>query len=69
MVTGDLTVGAGFMDGDWVAENNQMQGSYSAVGAKYVSGDITFNVGASAGNAKDEEIGGAGNKLVKTQLT
>jgi len=55
--TGDLTVGAGFMDGDWVEENNQMQGSFASVGAKYVSGDITFNVGATSGDAKDEVLG------------
>jgi hypothetical protein len=34
-----------------------MQGSFASVGAKYVSGDITFNVGATSGDAKDEVLG------------
>jgi hypothetical protein len=34
-----------------------MQGSYSSIGAKYVSGDITFNVGISDGDAVDEVLG------------
>ena len=30
---------------------------YAAAGAKYVSGDITFNIGMSAGDAIDENLG------------
>jgi hypothetical protein len=36
-----------------------MSGSYATAGAKYVSGDITFNIGMSAGDAIDETMGTA----------
>ena len=43
-----------------------MQGSFAAAGAKYVSGDITFNIGMTSGDAIDESLGVAATSL-KTQ--
>jgi len=57
VVTGDLTVGAGFADGDWLVDDEQVSGSFASAGAKYVSGDITFNIGMSAGDGVDENMG------------
>jgi hypothetical protein len=71
--TGNLTVAAGFgsgntldgaavsMDGDTdlVATSSieVTSAEVSAVGAKYVSGDMTFSVGMVAGSARDQSIG------------
>ncbi len=64
-VTGDLTVGFGYADGTNQAQAgaNQMDGNASGTtvtgasvvkaGAKYVSGDITFAVGVTAGEGND----------------
>jgi len=67
-VTGDLTIAAGYGDGTYmsgetgtVAQNDQVSGSASAVGAKYVSGDMTFNVGMVSGSAKDSDFGNTGD--------
>ena len=61
-VTGDLTVGFGYADGtnvveattDGNANGNAITGaSVVKAGAKYVSGDITFAVGVTAGEGND----------------
>ena len=64
-VTGDLTVGVGYADGTNQAQAgaNGMDGNASGTtvtgasvvkaGAKYVSGDITFAVGVTAGEGND----------------
>ena len=62
-VTGDLTVGVGFGSGNYVTTPTaggdlvQVDGEYTTAGAKYVSGDITFTVGMSSADAKDEPYG------------
>ena len=67
-VTGDLTVGVGFADGTKVgtgsatAVDSDTTGyaitgaSVVKAGAKYVSGDITFAVGVTAGEGNDGDI-------------
>jgi hypothetical protein len=69
-VTGDLTVGVGFGDGDSFdddgaigsasdsASNTQIDGSVMKAGIKYVSGDITLALGTVAGEAKDSTTTG-----------
>ena len=65
-VTGDLTVGVGYADGDTFTDdgatvataNTQVDGSVVKAGVKYVSGDITLNIGAVAGEAKDSTTTG-----------
>jgi len=65
-VTGDLTVAVGHGDGDTINDdgtttalaNTQVDGSVTKAGVKYVSGDITFNVGMVAGSAKDSDTQG-----------
>jgi hypothetical protein len=57
-VTGDLTVGLGFGDGDsmqWedADTHSQIDGSVTKAGVKYVAGDITLAVGVTSGEAKD----------------
>ena len=65
-VTGNLTVGVGFGDGDQVNDEGgssyeQVDGSVVTAGIKYVSGDITLALGATSGEAKDSTtIGTAG---------
>jgi predicted porin len=66
-VTGDLTVGVGFGDGDtFVANdatddaNRQVDGSVLKAGIKYVTGDITLALGIAAGEGKDGDFGSAG---------
>jgi hypothetical protein len=65
-VTGDLTVGVAFGDGDQVNDEGgssyeQVDGSVVTAGIKYVTGDITLALGATAGEAKDSTtIGTAG---------
>jgi hypothetical protein len=67
-VTGDLTIAAGYGDGTYMsgetgtaAQNDQVDGNASAIGAKYVSGDMTFNVGMVSGSAKDRDFGNTGD--------
>jgi hypothetical protein len=67
-VTGDLTVAAGFANGDKVKDgstNNEVEindNSVSKVGVKYVTGDVTLSVGYSSGEGKDSNtIGTAGS--------
>jgi len=60
-VTGDLTVAAGYANGDYVSGNTTgneyavNDNSVTSVGAKYVAGDITLSVGYSSGEGKDSE--------------
>ena len=60
-VTGDLTVAVGFADGNKVgtgaASGKEMSADVVKAGVKYVSGDLTFNVGITSGDAKDNTIG------------
>jgi predicted porin len=71
-VTGNLTVAAGFADGDRVIPGNptgmQSTNEVSKAGVKYVSGDITFNVGIAIGDASDGATGAAyaGNDSVES---
>jgi len=66
-VTGDLTVGVGYGDGDsFVANdatataNRSVDGSVMVAGVKYVTGDITLALGVTAGEAKDGDFGSVG---------
>ena len=65
-VTGDLTVGVGYGDGDsfeWedADTHSQIDGSVTKAGIKYVTGDITLALGMVAGEAKDSTtVGTAG---------
>jgi len=69
-VTGDLTIAVGFGDGDDVANkgatangnaSTQVDGEVVKAGVKYVTGDMTLNLGVVAGSAKDSTtIGTAG---------
>ena len=59
-VTGDLTVGLGFGDGDTFEDEEngassvaQIDGSVMKAGISYVTGDLTLAVGITAGEAKD----------------
>jgi hypothetical protein len=63
--TGDLTVGAGYAAGDKVSDSTTASAvdlnsvSVTTIGAKYVSGDMTFAVGMADGEATDVAIGNA----------
>jgi predicted porin len=65
-VTGDLTIGVGYADGDTIVDdgttaalaNTQVDGSVVKGGIKYVTGDITLNLGVVAGEAKDSSTTG-----------
>jgi hypothetical protein len=65
-VTGALTVGVGFGDGDTFADEgagvtSQVDGSVTKIGISYVTGDITLAIGAVTGEAKDSTtVGTAG---------
>jgi len=64
-VTGDLTVAAGYANGDKVAggttEYEVNDNTVTSVGAKYVTGDITLSIGYSSGEGKDSTtLGTAG---------
>jgi len=65
-VTGDLTVGIGFGDGDTFEDEeggvtSQTDGSVTKAGIKYVTGDITLALGVTSGEAKDSTtVGTAG---------
>jgi len=65
-VTGDLTVAAAYGSGDTVktAVNMVQQDSDATeVGVKYVSGDLTFNVGHMTSSSVDEAYGTAGTGI------
>jgi len=60
--TGDLTVGVGYASGAYLKVNGvldeQVTGaSATTAGVKYVSGDITFNLGFATGEGTDEVLG------------
>ena len=66
-VTGNLTVAAGYANGDKVgnsttaAEYEVNDNTVTKVGVKYVAGDITLSVGYSSGSGKDSStLGTAG---------
>jgi len=66
-VTGDLTVAAGYANGDYVTGNTTgdeyeiNDNVVSSVGAKYVTGDVTLSIGFTSGAGKDSEtLGTAG---------
>jgi hypothetical protein len=64
-VTGDLTVAAGYANGDKVAggttEMEINDNTVTKVGAKYVTGDITLSIGYTSGEGKDSTtLGTAG---------
>jgi len=65
-VTGDLTVGIGYGDGDSFAANDaastaanrEIDGSVMKAGIKYVTGDITLALGVASSEAKDSDTFG-----------
>jgi predicted porin len=62
-VTGDLTIGVGYGDGDsfdYETANIEIDGSVTKAGIKYVTGDLTMALGVSNGEAKDGSFGTAG---------
>jgi len=68
-VTGNLTVAAGYANGDKVIDNTTsdereiVDNTVTKVGVKYVSGDVTLSVGYSSGAGKDSAtLGTAGTK-------
>ena len=68
-VTGNLTVAAGYANGDKVVESSTdneeevVDNTVTKVGVKYVSGDVTLSVGYSSGAGKDSAtLGTAGTK-------
>jgi predicted porin len=67
-VTGDLTIGVGYADGDSFdpidtvggnTANRDINGSVTKAGIKYVTGDLTLAVGATSGTATDVNYGTA----------
>jgi hypothetical protein len=68
-VTGNLTVAAGYANGDKVSggtavsEYEVNDNTVTKVGAKYVTGDVTLSIGYSSGAGKDSTtLGTAGTK-------
>jgi len=65
-VTGDLTVGVGYGDGDTfvsstaAGSNREVDGSVLKAGLSYVTGDITLALGVTSGEAKDGAFGTPG---------
>ena len=79
-VTGDLTVAAGYANGDKVGngtattdggnEYEVNDNSVSKVGVKYVAGDVTLSVGYTSGAGKDSIVlGTAGSNEDATDIT
>ena len=67
-VTGNLTVAAGYANGDKVTngtttdESELNDATVTKVGAKYVTGDITLSLGYTSGSGKDSQtLGTAGS--------
>ena len=62
--TGNLTIGAGYANGDYhdgaAGAATQVDATITEAGATYVSGDLTFNVGVVASEGADEALGVAG---------
>jgi hypothetical protein len=68
-VTGNLTVAAGYANGDKVIDNTTSEeqevvdNTVTKVGIKYVSGDVTLSVGMASGAGTDNDtLGTAGTK-------
>ncbi|MDC0232841.1 hypothetical protein OAJ95_02810 [Pelagibacteraceae bacterium] len=68
-VTGNLTVAAGYANGDKVIDSTTkdereiVDNTVTKVGVKYVSGDVTLSVGMTSGAGKDSAtLGTAGTK-------
>ena len=65
-VTGDLTVGVGYGDGDTFVNsttngtNQEIDGSIMKAGISYVTGDLTLALGVSSGEGKDGAFGTPG---------
>jgi predicted porin len=75
-VTGALTIGVGYGDGDtFVANdatddaNRQVAGNVLKAGAKYVTGDITLALGIKSGEGRDGDFGSAGTTDDATDST
>jgi len=74
-VTGDLTVGVGYGDGDTfvsstaAGSNIQVDGSVTTAGVKYVTGDLTLALGVTSGEAKDGAFASAGTTDDSTDST
>jgi len=65
-VTGDFTVAAAYGSGDTVGTTTtptQNDGEATEVGAKYVSGDLTFTVGYLSSSSVDEAYGTEGSGI------
>jgi len=68
-VTGNLTVAAGYANGDKVIDNATsdereiVDNTVTKVGVKYVSGDVTLSIGMTSGEGTDSAtLGSAGTK-------
>jgi len=68
-VTGNLTVAAGYANGDKVIDNSTsdereiVDNTVTKVGVKYVSGDVTLSIGMTSGEGTDSAtLGSAGTK-------
>ena len=76
-VTGDLTVAAGYADGDKVNPGSSTNGEHeigdntvTKVGVKYVTGDITLSAGFTAAEGKDSDtMGTKGTTVDSTDIT
>jgi predicted porin len=74
-VTGDLTVGVGYGDGDSFVSsttngtNQEIDGSVMKAGIKYVTGDVTLALGVSNGEGKDGAFGTPDTKDDSTDST
>jgi len=73
-VTGNLTVAAAYGAGDTVRTTTnvvQKDSEATEIGVKYVSGDMTFNIGHLTSNSVDESYGtsGSGVKDEKTKTS
>jgi len=70
-VTGNLTLGAGYSNGDGISTKSPAveidSVSWSEAGAKYVSGDMTMTVSGGAGKAADGALGAQGGGSDETR--
>jgi len=70
-VTGNLTVAAGYADGDKVkqttGEYEVMDVTVTKVGIKYVTGDITLSAGITSGEGKDSDTMGTKGTTIDSQ--
>ena len=70
-VTGNLTLGAGYSNGEGISGKSPATEidsvSWTEAGAKYVSGDMTLTVSAGSGSAADGALAAAGASTDETQ--